>query len=401
MEKIDIIDIVIPNLGEAEATEIIELNVSKGDHVKKNDPLITLESEKAAMEIPSDYDGEIVEVCVKEGDKVNEGLIFAKIQTFASTDKIADERKNKDLEKDFPLEPNTEEDKKVEKLSDLKFSGETVNAGPAVRKYARELDLPLEKINGTGRGNRITKDDLKNFIHKRHTSDQNNYPRAEDFKKFGPYRIEKQSSIRSLGARNLHSSWVSIPHVTHFEEANLSQINAAKKGSIKSPLPFIVKVVADQLQDFLLFNSVLLSENQLLFRDYINIGIAIDTPDGLVVPNIKNANKLSVQEITKEITILAEKAKAKKLKNTDFQGSTFTISSLGKLGGVGFTPIINPPEVAILGISRSKNIPILKNDKLIEREIMPFSISYDHRVINGSDAGKFMAALKDKIENYK
>jgi len=393
MEKIETIELKIPNLGEAESTEIIEVNIKNGSDIDENDPLIVLESEKAAMEIPSDFKGKVIEVLVKEGDSVTEGQVYAKIESI-KVDKSSD---TSDEEKSREIRKNTNQTTPKSNTESLDFSG--INAGPAVRKYARELAINLAAISGTGRNGRITKDDLKNYIHAK-TTPEVSYPNEEDFNKFGNYKVEKLSKIKALGAKNMSASWTSIPHVTHFEEAEMTAINLIRSKEKASPLAFFVKIISSAINQHKIFNSSLLQNDQILIKDYINIGIAVDTPEGLVVPVVKDALNKNVQEISEEISVLAEKARNKKLLTKDLEGSTFTISSLGKIGGTGFTPIINPPEVGIIALSRSKTILKMLKGKPAEVEIIPFSLSYDHRVINGADAGRFMDKIRDMIENY-
>lgn len=395
MAELETIDLKIPNLGEAESTEIIEVNIKVGDNISINDPLIVLESEKAAMEVPSDFTGKISELLVKEGENVSEGQVFAKIVAEKA------EKAKKDIEEKNETSNGSDEPKRTDsqkKYSSQDISG--INAGPAVRKYARELDIDLTKISGTGRNLRITKDDLKNFIHsKNENTIFDKLPIASDFDQFGSYEINKLSKIRSLGAKNLSSAWISIPHVTHFEEADLTQINKLKQSSSLSPLAYVVKSIAKNLIEFKHFNSSLVQNDEIVLKNYINIGIAVDTPAGLVVPVLKDADKLSIKDINAQIKLLAKKAIEKKLLGKDLSGATFTVSSLGKIGGVGFTPIINPPEVAIIGISRAKKQVTLNGGEVVEKDILPLSLSYDHRVINGADAGRFMDSLKSLIEN--
>lgn len=392
MEKVESIELKIPNLGEAESTQIIEINITSGSKVNENDPLIVLESEKAAMEIPSDFAGEILEVYVKEGEEVSEGQPFAKIKALSKIDKQKLENSTSVESRDVKNQTKEQED-----VISIDFSG--VNAGPAVRKYARELEINLKLIVGTGRNNRITKDDLKNFIHSK-TTDQPKFPTEKDFTRFGKFEIKKLSKIRALGSKNMSSSWSTIPHVTHFEEAEMTAINASRSELQVSPLSFFIKIVSKALVEHKIFNSSLLKNNEILIKDFVNIGIAVDTPDGLVVPVVKDVLKKNIKEISDEIIELASKARSKKLLSKDLEGSTFTISSLGKIGGTGFTPIINPPEVAILAISRTKKVLKFLNSEIEQIEVVPFSLSYDHRVINGADAGNFMNDLKNRIENY-
>ncbi len=387
MEKLSTIELKVPNLGEAESTEIIEVNIKQGDKVKLNDPLVVLESEKAAMEVPSDYDGEITEVLVKEGHSVTEGMVFAKIKanTVISTKNVPDK----------PIQKEAAEPEKLIKKQVIEISG--INAGPAVRKYARELEIDLTKINGTGKNQRITKEDFKNYIHSfEGTSLDLKAYKESDFSDEGKYSLQKLSKIRALGSKNVQAAWNSIPHVTHFDEINMSKINRTREKINVNPLVFMVKTLAEALKEFPIFNSSLIGGDQLVLKEYINIGIAVDTEEGLVVPVIQNADKLSLEEISVKIKELAEKARNKKLVNTDLEKRTFTISSLGKLGGVGFTPIINPPDVAIISMSKTYKRLVLAE----ELDIMPIAMSYDHRVINGADAGRFMVFLKELLDNY-
>ena len=393
MAKVEVIDLKIPNLGEAESTEIIEINIKNGAKVALNDPLIVLESEKAAMEIPSDFSGTVLEIFVNEGEEVSEGQIYARIET------IIEDVSTKNIPSDEKTQTNHKKNPNSMHKTDIEFNFSGVNAGPAVRKYARELDINLNLITGTGRNKRITKDDLKLFIHS-NTKKETSYPSEADFQAFGSYKIEKLSKIRSLGAKNMAASWKSIPHVTHFEEAEITKINLIRSSEKASPLAYFVKVISKALENHKIFNSSLLDNDDVLLKDFINIGIAVDTPDGLVVPVIKDVPKKNIREISDEISLLAEKAKTKKLLTKDLQGATFTVSSLGKIGGTGFTPIINPPEVAIIAISRSKKSVKLIESTPHEVELVPFSLSYDHRVINGADAGKFMDNIRYMIENY-
>ena len=392
------IELKVPNLGEAEDTEIIEISVKKGDQIGKNDPIIVLESEKAAMEVPSDYDGIIKDIKVKEGDSVKEGVVFAVMEVEETEETKTKEETSAPISSEPSITENTQP---VTEVASIDFSG--INAGPAVRKIARELEIDLKKINGSGKNAMITKEDLKNYIHSS-TSNTSSYVSVDSLKDFGDFEIKEQSKIRKLGAINLTQSWTSIPHVTHFEEFDISIIEEQRaelnKTSEKklTPLSYLVMKVINALKEFPQFNASLVGEGEIMIRKYFNVGIAVDTKDGLLVPVIKEADKLNITEIANEIIMLAEKAKNKKLLERNLSGGTFSISSLGPMGGVGFTPIINPPEVAILGVSRSKKVPVLEGNKLVEKTILPVALSYDHRVINGADAGKFMNFLKSEIE---
>ena len=389
MEKIEL---KIPNLGEAESTEIIEVNIEPGKEVSLNDPLIVLESEKAAMEIPSDFEGQIKEVLIKEGDEVSEGMVFAIMEATKEETHIE--------EVNAPKNEKTTTDRIINENRPTSYSLKGINAGPAVRKYARELEIDLQKITPSGRNNKIIKEDLIKFIHSlKGTSSDYIYFSEDELAKYGDYSIEEQSKIRALGSKNLHQSWVSIPHVTHFEEVDLSQIMLKRKTVKASVLSYVIQGICKALKEFPIFNSSLLEENKIMMKKYINIGLAVDTEMGLVVPVIKNADMLNVEDIDMSVANLAEKARDKKLWNTDLEGSTFTVSSLGKLGGTGFTPIINPPEVGIIAVSNFQKKVAINEGKVIEKTYVPLALSYDHRVINGGDAGRFMVYLKDILES--
>ena len=392
------IELKVPNLGEAEDTEIIEISVSKGDKLNKNDPIIVLESEKAAMEVPSDFDGVVKDILVKEGDSVKEGAVFAVIEVEESNESEPEVEKVETTSQEYVT---AKDPTPATNMTSIDFSG--INAGPAVRKIARELEIDLKKINGSGKNAMITKEDLKNYIHSS-TIGTSSYASLDSLESFGEFEIEQQSKIRKLGAKNLSQSWTSIPHVTHFEEIDISLIENQRAELNKTsetkltPLSYLVVKVISALKEFPQFNAALVGEGKIMLRKYFNIGIAVDTKEGLLVPVIKEADSLNIAEVANEIITLAEKAKSKKLLEKNLSGGTFSISSLGPMGGVGFTPIINPPEVAILGVSRAKKIPVLEAGNLVEKTILPVALSYDHRVINGADAGKFMNFLKSEIE---
>ena len=393
------IELKVPNLGEAEDTEIIEISVKKGDQLRKNDPIIVLESEKAAMEVPSDYDGIIKDIRVQEGDSVKEGVVFAVIE-------VEETEETKPVE-DAATSPSqepaiVENAKPIKNTASIDFSG--INAGPAVRKIARELDIDLTKILGTGSNKMITKEDLKAFLHSGISAIKTNYPNIDELKVFGDYSLENQSKIRRAGSKNLTQSWQSIPHVCHFEEADITKIEQQRKDLNKkqgvkiTPLAYIVQAATQALKEFPIMNSSLVDDGKLMLKKYVNIGIAVNTDQGLVVPVIKSVESLKIEEIAENILDLSMKARDKKLMKDDITGATFTISSLGGIGGIGFSPIINPPEVGIIGVSRAKKVLSMQNENFQEKIFLPFSLSYDHRVINGVDAGNFMSFIKSTIE---
>ena len=286
MANIKTLELKIPNLGDAESTEIIEVNVKVGDKISINDPLIVLESEKAAMEVPSDFSGEISELLVSEG----ECLRRSNLRKIIAEDNL-DHKQNAETEK--VTSEKTESHETEAEISNVAYDFSGINAGPAVRKYARELEIDLAKITGSGKNSRITKDDLKNFIHSsKQTDSMSQLPLASDFEEFGSYEVLKLSKIRALGAKNLASAWTAIPHVTHFEEIDLSKINELRNVSKLSPLSYLVKCIANNLLEFKEFNASLLQNDEILLKNYINMGIAVDTPNNLVVPALKMQTNL-------------------------------------------------------------------------------------------------------------
>ena len=350
------------------------------------------------MEVPSDFEGIIKDIVVKEGENVREGTVFAVIEV---DEKTKDIKKQSSDTTDKTLKAKDSAPKKIEKPL-IDFSG--INAGPAVRKIAREFEIDLKNIIGSGRNKMITKDDLKNYIHSSFTASKIEYADLKSLEIFGNYEIENQSKIKRAGAKNLSKSWQSIPHVAHFEEADITKIEEQRKdlnkiSAIKiTPLAYIIKATSLALEEFPLMNSSLVDDGKLMLKKYINIGVAVNTDQGLVVPVIKDVGNLKIGQIADKILSISAKARDKKLLKEDIEGSTFTISSLGSIGGTGFSPIINPPEVGIIGISRTKSIPEVFEGQLREKIILPLSLSYDHRVINGVDAGSFMIFIKSILE---
>ena len=294
-----------------------------------------------------------------------------------------------------------------------------VHAGPAVRKLAREFGIQIHEVEGSGPHNRILKEDLQRHVRARlkEPSNQENAGPSfllarplPDFSRYGATTSVPMPKIRQLSARNLHESWVTIPHVTHFDEADITDLEDFRKTLNQrrdhetkvTPLAFFVKAVTLSLKAFPQFNASLSPDfTEWIFKDFINIGIAVETEGGLVVPNIKSADQLGLTEIAKQAAELAEQARSKKLMPQSLQGATFTISSLGGIGGTGFTPIINPPEVAILGVARAKWQPRYVNDELKKRLIVPLALSYDHRAIDGAEAARFLAGLAEQLEDVR
>ena len=405
--------IPIPDLGDAEDVEVIELCVKVGDKVNQDDSIIVLESEKAAMEVPTPVDGVIKKINVGIGDKVSAGNIFLEVETTAASPSTP-EQEIATFETEFHADSDANKDIGVtsgeaQPVTQSKFN---VYAGPAVRKLAREFGIDLNLIQPTGPKGRILKTDLHNFVQKKLSGQESsgfkfNQPNV-DYSQWGKTEEKSFTKFEKTALKNLHNSWINIPHVTQHHEIDFSLVSGIRKSKKKekisiSPLAFIVYAVSMLLKDFPLLNSSLNeSLDGYISKDYVNIGIAVDTERGLMVPNIKNADKLSVQEISENINQLAQKAKNKKIKPNDLQGATFSISSLGNIGGGFFTPIINPPEVAILGLSRTYQKPYLTSSKsLKEKEVLPVSLSYDHRLINGVYGAKFVTSLDAILQDNK
>ena len=403
--------IKIPDLGDALDVEVIEICVKPGDMVTKDDSIIVLESEKAAMEIPASVTGKVIDIKVNNGDTVNEGIIFLEIEAEESEAKEVIEEATEDtkeLEKSAPkIEEQAVPAPAIETSSSINYTG-SIYAGPAVRKLAREFGINLNEVTPSGPRGRILKEDLHHFVKQRLSSNIQNFSKnpTVDFAKWGGINTEPLTKFQKTAAENLQKSWQNIPHVTQHDEANIDELmllrtELNKASGLKiSPLAFFVKAVAKLLEEFPLMNASL-DENteNVVFKNYINIGIAIDTPKGLIVPNIKDANKLSITEISNEIGRMATAAKDRKLKVDELKGSTFSVSSLGAIGGKFFTPIINPPEVGILGISKTFKSLELMNGDIKEISMLPISLSYDHRLINGVEAVKFTSRFCEMMKD--
>ena len=403
--------IKIPDLGDALDVEVIEICVKPGDMVTKDDSIIVLESEKAAMEIPASVTGKVIDIKVNNGDTVNEGIIFLEIEAEESEAKevIEEATENtKELEKSAPkIEEQAVPAPAIETSSSINYTG-SIYAGPAVRKLAREFGINLNEVTPSGPRGRILKEDLHHFVKQRLSSNIQNFSKnpSVDFAKWGEINTEPLTKFQKTAAENLQQSWQNIPHVTQHDEANIDELmllrtELNKASGLKiSPLAFFVKAVAKLLEEFPLMNASL-DENteNVVLKNYINVGIAIDTPKGLIVPNIKDANKLSITEISNEIGRMATAAKDRKLKVDELKGSTFSVSSLGAIGGKFFTPIINPPEVGILGISKTFKSLELMNGDIKEISMLPISLSYDHRLINGVEAVKFTSRFCEMMKD--
>ena len=396
--------IKIPSLGDAENTEVIEICVNPGDSVGSEDSIVVLESEKAAMDVPASKNGVVKKVLVKIGDEVKEGDDFLEIEI--SEEEIKEDDSDKEVQKDIQEDDHDEveeiiEDKEVEEIAEqpkYESSASGIYAGPAVRKLAREFGIDLNQVIASGPRNRILKEDLHKFVKSKLEGSSTGIPKMPsiDFSEFGNVEEIDLTKFQKTSALNLQQSWITIPHVTQHNETSIDELLTLRKSLMEkykvkvSPLAFFAKGICRLLDEFPLFNaSIDMNTMKIIKKDFINLGIAVDTLQGLIVPNIKSADKMSIREISDEIARLADLSKSRKIKVNDLKGSTFTISSLGSFGGKFFTPIINPPEVAILGISKSYDSVLLKGNKPVSTTNLPISLSYDHRIINGVEGVKF------------
>ena len=448
-------EVTVPDIGDFTDVPVIEVHVAEGDTVEEEDPLVTLESDKAAMDVPSPASGTVRELKVAVGDKVSEGTLImllegtdgstalqggGKADTAAqsATKGNAEEKpgyggsvqRASDQPKDLPEGAYMDEggtlrsadgttygaDSPPPKMAD--FSG--VHASPSVRRLARELDVDLNEVKGTGEKGRITKDDVKAHLSGGAALQTAAAPSGGmgippipkvDFSKFGEVETVEMSRIKKLSGPALHRSWLNIPHVTNHEEADITDLDkyrkeldtkAKEEGYRVTLLSFVIKACVSALKQHWEVNSSIGPDGESLIRKhYYHIGFAADTPHGLVVPVIKDADRKGIREISVELGELSGKAREGKLKGGDMQGASFTISSLGGIGGTGFTPIVNAPEVAILGLSRSKMTPVWDGKKFEPRNMLPMSLSYDHRAIDGALAARFNATLKHLLSDPK
>ena len=412
------VTIAVPDIGGAEGVEVIEISVKVGDEVAAGDSLIVLETDKASMEIPAEAAGKIVSIALKVGDKVSQGAVIGVLATSGgvSAPAVAPAAPAPAKVEAAPVAAPAAP--KAAAVEDVVQTGD-VYAGPAVRKLARQLGVDLGKLSGSGPRSRLLKDDVRNYVKPIVVAAQSGaavgggIPRvpAVDFAKFGEIETVKMSKIKKITADNMTRNWLNVPHVTQWDDADITDLEAfrnsmkaeaEKRGSKLTPLPFILKACAAALVAEPTFNVSLHHDGEsIVQKKYVHIGIAVDTPNGLMVPVIRNVDKKGLWELTDEINAMAKKARDGKLMPADMQGGCFTISSLGASGGNGFTPIVNAPEVAILGVSRAQMKPVWNGKEFIPRNMLPLSLSYDHRAINGADAGRFFTYLTAVIADVR
>jgi pyruvate dehydrogenase E2 component (dihydrolipoamide acetyltransferase) len=420
------IDVKVPDIGDYKDVPIIEILVKPGDVVKADASLVTLESDKATMDVPAPKAGTIREILAKIGDKVAMGSLILRMEeaggaaapnasapTAAPASAPPDSTPPAAAAPAPAAPPAAAEKARGPALAD--FSG--VNAGPAVRRLARELDLDLTSVRGTGEKGRITREDVKAALGGRSSAGGGaGLPEVPvvDFAKFGPVETKPLSRIKRISGPRLHASWVNIPHVTHCDDADVTELDAFRKSlddeakaDKKAPyrvslLPLLMKASVGALKAFPIFNSSLNpAKDALVLKNYWHIGVAVDTPDGLVVAVVRDVDKKGIIELARELGALSGKAREGKLSPAEMQGASFTISSLGGIGGTSFTPIVNAPEVAILGVVRSKMAPVWNGEAFVPRLTLPLCLSYDHRVIDGAAAARFTRHLVGIIEDMR
>lgn len=431
----------VPDIGTEEAVDVIEVCVSAGDEVAEGDSLVVLESDKASMEIPAPFAGKVESVSLKVGDSAKQGdpMLVMLVQAEAE---VEEEKASESKSKSDSGSERTSEDKpsgaknaqaseaasekespaREPQSAPAKVSatpGSEVYAGPAVRKLAREFSIELGAVTGSGPKGRILKEDLqsyvKNLVENKSAGSAGGsgipvVPEV-DYSAFGEVEKEALTKLNKLTAANMHRSWLNVPHVTQFDDADITELEvfrkglkaeAEKRGVKMTPLPFLLKACAAALRANPKFNAALADNGEsIVYKKYVHIGIAVDTPAGLVVPVVRDVDKKSLWELAAETAELAGKAKDRKLKPQEMQGGCFTISSLGGIGGQGFTPIVNTPELAILGVSKLTTKPVWDGSQFVPREMLPLSLSYDHRAINGADAGRFFTFLAEALSDIR
>jgi len=406
------IEIKVPNIGDFKDVEVIEVLVSEGQTLKKNDPLITIESDKSSVEIPSNFEGKIKSLKLKVGDKVSEGDLILILES-------SNQKKEKDNEKPI-IKKESEKIQVVKPEAKQILSNQNKvigisSASPKVRKFARELGVDINQVSGSERGGRVIESDVKLFVASK-SNNLVNYENRDNKKikqeylhsEFGEVEIKDIPRVKKLSSKYLMNSWTNIPHVTNHDEADITEmeefrnsltdIYSGQKKKI-TPLAFIVKALTKTLKKFPSFNSSIdqIDQGKMTLKKYFHIGIAVDTPHGLMVPKLRNADKKDINSIAKELKKISDECKNLRIDKKDLFGGSMTITSLGGIGGSFFTPIINFPEVAILGIGKSQKKQVYINGKFAVRTMLPLSLSYDHRIIDGAEAARFNNELRENL----
>ncbi len=407
------IEIKVPNIGDFKDVEVIEVLVKKGQSIKKNEPLITIESDKSSVEIPSSFEGKISNLNIKVGDKVSEGDLILTLEKSSQINQKVEQKSviEKEFKKIEVIEPEVQQETKV-----LNNVSNISSASPKARKFARELGVDINKVLGSERDGRVVEDDIKKFVALR----SNNKAEVVEEKKsnkiknefehsdFGEIETKDIPRVKKLSSKYLTNSWTTIPHVTNHDEADITEMESFRNSltdiytgeKIKiTPLAFIVKALVASLKKFPSFNSSIdeIETGKMTMKKYYHIGIAVDTPNGLMVPKIRNANNKKISHVSRELREVSELCRNLKIDKKELFGGSMTITSLGGIGGSFFTPIINYPEVAILGVGRSEKKQIYINGKFQTRTMLPISLSYDHRIIDGAEAARFNNDLKENL----
>ena len=406
-------EIKVPNIGDFKDVEVIEVLVVEGQSIKKNDPLITIESDKSSVEIPSNLEGKIKNLKIKIGDKVSEGDLILIIE---STSEVKKEEiiEKSEIEKEFKKIEVTKPENQ-QKISYKNNISDIASASPKARKFARELGVNINQVAGSQRDGRVVEDDIKKFVSFNSKNDivekdskpdkiKNEFEHSD----FGAIEIKDIPRVKKLSSKYLTNSWTTIPHVTNHDEADITEMESFRSSltdiytgeKIKiTPLAFIIKALVASLKKFPSFNSSIdeIETGKMTLKKYYHIGIAVDTPNGLMVPKIRNANNKKISLISKELREVSELCRNLKIDKKELFGGSMTITSLGGIGGSFFTPIINYPEVAILGVGRSEKKQIFLNGKFQTRTMLPISLSYDHRIIDGAEAARFNNDLKENL----
>jgi len=407
-------EIKIPNIGDFRDVEVIEVLVTEGQTIQKNDPLITIESDKSSIEIPSNYEGKIKSLKIKVGDKVSEGDLILILESKLKIEEI--NKKKPKIEKDFKKIEVIKPEIENTFINKNKPTMEGVSsASPKARKFARELGVDIRQVIGSEKDGRIVEDDIKKFVSsKSNNIDQLKQNKSNKIKNefehsdFGEIEIKDIPRVKKLSSTYLTNSWTTIPHVTNHDEADITEMESFRSSltnmytgeKIKiTPLAFIIKALAASLKKFPSFNSSIdeIDSGKMTLKKYYHIGIAVDTPNGLMVPKIRNADNKKISILSKELKEVSELCRKLKIEKKELFGGSMTITSLGGIGGSFFTPIINYPEVAILGVGKSQKKQILINGKFQTRTMLPLSLSYDHRIIDGAEAARFNNDLKENL----
>ena len=416
--------IIVPNIGDFKEVEVIEVLVKEGQKIKKDDSVITLESDKSSVEVPSDFSGIIKKINIKVGDKVSKGTTILlldseavgkeKTQPVSENNNTKNENENENENKNEIIDFPKNNKKKDTRSISVNVEGKTKPASPNVRKFTRELGADIYKISGSERSGRVTKEDVKDYIKNKLTdtpivNNQNKANKKNEYEhnEFGEIEVKDIPRVKRLSGPHLVRSWTEIPHVTQHEEIDITEmeqfrsslrdLNTGQKISI-TPLAFIMRAMVNGLKAYPNFNASIAPESgKVTYKKYFHIGVAVDTPHGLMVPKIRDVDQLDIKEISQKLRTVSKLCKELKIEKKEFFGGSMTISSLGGIGGTFFTPIINPPELSILGVGKSYDKVVKKDGQIITRKTLPISLSYDHRFIDGAEGAKFCVHLGQSL----